>query len=192
MGFAAFANAIVMGLMTAALPVFTVQEMGWEDNQFPQILSASKLLAGVLGMFIGGALIDLIGRLKIIRWLIILLILCFAFFGMSSGYWENAMSINAFIIVYHILDVLITIVIFAIAMQLCWKQVAATQFTLYMMISNLGLSFGSYVFGYAEQWFTWEFIFLINIVFLLIMFVFIRLLDFDKHQAAMEKKFNIH
>lgn len=188
MGFAAFAHAMVMGLMTAALPVFTVQEMGWEDNQFPQILSASKLIAGVLGMFIGGALIDIIGKLKITRWLIFLLILCFGLFGIFSGYWENAMSINAFIIVYHILEVLITIVIFAIAMQLCWKQVAATQFTLYMMISNLGISFGSYIFGYADKWFSWEVIFLVNIVFLIIMFVFIRLMDFDKHSALMEKK----
>lgn len=190
MGFAAFAHAIVMGLMIAALPVFTVQEMGWDDNQFPQILSASKLIAGILGMFIGGALIDIVGKLKMTRWLIILLILSFGLFVIFSGSWENELSIKAFIVAFHILDVLITIVIFAIAMQLCWKQVAATQFTLYMMISNLGVSLGSYVFGYAEKELNWEMIFLVNIVFLIIMFVFIRLLDFDKHQAAMEKKFN--
>jgi PAT family beta-lactamase induction signal transducer AmpG len=188
MGFAAFSSAITAGFMQAALPVFTVQEMGWSDNQFPQILASSKMIGGIVGMFIGGALIDIIGKVKTISWLIVGMIMVFVVFVLFNASWEDARTIKIFILLYSVLDVLITIVIFAIAMQLCWKQVAATQFTLYMTISNLGMSFGAYIFGYAEQLFSWQLLFLSNVIFMGLMFVFIRFIDFDKHQRQLSLK----
>lgn len=188
MGLAAFSNSITQGFIDAALPVFTVQELGWSDNQFPQMLATAKLVGGVMGMFVGGALIDLVGKIKITMWLIAFKIVAFAALALSGSYWGNAITINAFILGYQVLDVFTTIVLFAIAMQLCWKQVAATQFTLYMTISNLGMSFGSYVFGYSEQFFTWEYLFLINVVLLAFMFIVVRFINFDKHDEQMAKK----
>ena len=73
-------------------------------------------------------------------------------------------------------------------MQLCSKQVAATQFTLYMTVSNLGMSLGSYLFGHMEQVLQWKYIFLLNVIFLAIMFVFIRYIDFDKHKKKLDLK----
>jgi PAT family beta-lactamase induction signal transducer AmpG len=188
MGFAAFSFSIIAGILMAALPVFAVQELEWSDNQFPQILGSAKLIAGVLGMFIGGALIDIIGKIKMVSWLIVSMIALFVAFYFLSDSWQNDDIIYTFIISYHILDVFITIVIFAIAMQLCSKQVAATQFTLYMTVSNLGMSLGSYLFGHMEQVLQWKYIFLLNVIFLAIMFVFIRYIDFDKHKKKLDLK----
>jgi PAT family beta-lactamase induction signal transducer AmpG len=188
MGFSAFSFAITKGFMDAALPVFAVQEMGWSDNQFPQVLASAKLIGGVLGMFIGGALIDIIGKLRIAAWLIVLMILTFVVFVAFSGQWANPLTIQLFIISYTVLVVFLTIVIFAIGMQLCWKQVAATQFTLYMTISNLGQSSGSYIFGHAEQWLSWEWLFVSNVIFLVIMFAFIRFIHFDRHREQIAKR----
>jgi len=188
MGFAAFSLSVSVGFMAAALPVFTVQELGWADNQYPEILSTSKLIGGILGMFIGGALIDIIGKIRMVSWLIGLMVLLIGLFAIMNNYWQDTMAVNAFILVYHILDVFITIVIFAMAMVLCWKQVAATQFTLYMTIANLGQSFGSYVFGHMEQWVNWQFLFLFNVLCFVIMFAFIRFVNVDRHQGMMLQK----
>ena len=64
-----------------------------------------------------------------------------------KNYWQNEIIVMAFIIGFYVLLTFTTIAIFASAMQLCWKRVAATQFTLYMAISNLG--FGSWSSNYG-------------------------------------------
>jgi PAT family beta-lactamase induction signal transducer AmpG len=186
MGVAAFSLSIFIGFMDAALPIFTVQKMGWADNQFPEVLSSSKLIGGIVGMLIGGAMIDIIGKIKMISWLIGITIAILIAFVFLQPYWAEPFAINIFILGYQVFNVLMTIVIFAIAMQLCWKQIAATQFTLYMTIANLGQSLGSYIFGYSEQFLDWQYIFLLNILFLVIMFITVRFIDFDKHKTQLE------
>ena len=189
LAFAIFSFGISRGFMDALFPVFTVQEMGWVDNQYPEILATAKLMGGFLGMFVGGALIDYLGKKRASFWLILILVISFILFVFFKTQWENPMTINIFIITFTVFVVFLTIVMFAIAMQLCWKQVAATQFTLYMTVSNLGQSFGSYLFGNSEQWITWEWMFLSNVALLVIMYLFIRFIDFDKHKEQMERRF---
>jgi PAT family beta-lactamase induction signal transducer AmpG len=188
MAFAIFSFGISRGFMDAAFPVFTVQEMGWIDNQYPEVLATAKLLGGILGMFVGGAFIDFVGKKRASFWLIFILILSFLLFVFFKSQWENPLTIKIFLITFTVFVVFLTIVMFAIAMQLCWKQVAATQFTLYMTISNLGQSFGSYLFGNAESWISWEWMFLSNVAFLIIMFGFIKFIDFDKHKKQLNER----
>jgi PAT family beta-lactamase induction signal transducer AmpG len=76
-------------------------------------------------------------------------------------------------------------------MQLCWKQVAATQFTLYMAILNFGMSTGSYLMGRMEQIMEWKNIFLVNILFISVMVVVIYFMNFEKHTKAMTGKMSI-
>ena len=71
-------------------------------------------------------------------------------------------------------------------MQLCWKRVSATQFTLYMAISNLGLAAGAALLGPLKDLFNWEYVILSYIVFALGMFVLMRFINFDKHQLRVE------
>ena len=72
-------------------------------------------------------------------------------------------------------------------MQLCWKRVAATQFTLYMAISNLGLAVGAAIMGQLKELFNWEYVILAYIIFAAIMLVLIRFINFDKHQKRVDE-----
>ena len=67
MGVAAFSFAIGRGLIDAILPVFTVQELGWTDVDYSQMFATTTLISGLLGMFIGGAMIDIFGKITDIR-----------------------------------------------------------------------------------------------------------------------------
>jgi PAT family beta-lactamase induction signal transducer AmpG len=49
------------------------------------------------------------------------------------------------------LDTLITVAMLPIAMRLCSRTVAATQFTLYMALSNFGVTLGAVLLGFADQ-----------------------------------------
>ena len=102
-------------------------------------------------------------------------------------YWQNDVFVMGFIIGFYVLITFTTIAIFASAMQLCWKRVAATQFTLYMAISNLGLAAGAAVMGQLKAFLDWEYVILIYVLFAVVMLVLIRFINFEKHQERVDE-----
>ena len=187
MGVAAFSYSVGRGLIDTVLPVFTVQELGWADTQYSQIFATANLISGVLGMVIGGFLIDYFGKVKMITIYMSLLILLAAAMSFLKSFWQNDVFITGFIICFYILLTFTNIAIFASAMQLCWKRVSATQFTLYMAISNLGLAAGAALLGPLKDLFNWEFVILSYVIFAGAMLILIRFINFDKHQFRVEK-----
>lgn len=186
MGVAAFSYSVGRGLIDTALPVFTVQELGWADTQYSQIFATANLISGVAGMIVGGFLIDYFGKVRMISIYLILLILLIGAMSFFNIYWQNEVFVTGFIIGFYVLLTFTTIAIFASAMQLCWKRVAATQFTLYMAISNLGLAAGAAIMGQLKGIFDWEYVILAYIVFAFVMLVLIRFINFEKHQKRVD------
>jgi PAT family beta-lactamase induction signal transducer AmpG len=72
-------------------------------------------------------------------------------------------------------------------MQLCWKRISATQFTLYMAISNLGLAAGAALMGPLKGFLNWEYVILSYIVFAGVMLVLIRFIHFEKHHKRVDE-----
>jgi PAT family beta-lactamase induction signal transducer AmpG len=72
-------------------------------------------------------------------------------------------------------------------MQLCWKRISATQFTLYMAISNLGLAGGAALMGQLKNVFDWEYVFLTYIVFAIVMLILMKFIKFEKHQKRVDE-----
>ena len=56
----------------------------------------------------------------------------------------------AFVIGWMSLDMLLTVALLPVSMRLCDARVAATQFTIYMAISNFGISFGAFMLGQTD------------------------------------------
>lgn len=187
MGVAAFSFSVGRGLIDTLLPVFTVQQLGWADTQYSQIFATANLISGVAGMIIGGFLIDYFGKVKMISVYMGLLILLVAAMSFLNNFWSNALFVTGFIIGFYILLTFTTIAIFASAMQLCWKRISVTQFTLYMAISNLGLAAGAAIMGQLKGFLDWEFVILSYVVFASIMLVLIRFINFEKHQNRVDE-----
>jgi PAT family beta-lactamase induction signal transducer AmpG len=187
MGVAVFSFSIGRGLIDTVLPVFTVQGLGWADTDYSQIFATANMIAGVLGMIIGGFLIDFFGKVKMISIYVGVLILLVTVMFFLKNFWQNEIIVIAFIISFYILLTFTYIAIFASAMQLCWKRVAATQFTLYMAISNLGLAAGAAIMGQLKEMFNWEYVILTYIVFASVMLILIRFINFEKHQKRVDE-----
>lgn len=185
MGVAAFSQAVARGLIDAILPVFTVQELGWTDAFYSKVFASSALVAGVLGMFVGGAMIDIFGKIRMMTIYAISLIALLLGMTFLTQFWSNNYFVIGFFVAFYVLDVFITIAIFAIAMQLSWKRIAATQFTLYMAIANIGLSVGPYIMGVLKTHFNWQIVFMAYLVFMLAVLTAMRLMNFDKHKKHM-------
>jgi len=167
--------------------VFTVQQLGWADTQYSQIFATANLISGISGMLIGGFLIDYFGKVKMISIYLSLIILLVAVMSFLNSLWQDELFVTGFIIGFYILITFTTIAIFASAMQLCWKRISATQFTLYMAISNLGLAAGAALMGQLKGFLNWEYVILSYIVFAGLMLVLIRFIHFEKHQKRVDE-----
>ncbi|MBL7764483.1 MAG: MFS transporter [Chitinophagaceae bacterium] len=170
--------------ISTLLPIFTVKELGWSNVTYSGYYATAKLIGGIVGMIIGGILIERYGKKRMLNvyfFCTIILATCFAFFKQQ---WANTNFIYSFMIIYNILFTITSICIFAIAMQCCWKKVSASQFTLYMTIANLGQISLAALIGPIKENFSWQ----ITILAFAIMFVVIWiLLQFLKINTQIEK-----
>ncbi|MDP3914296.1 MAG: MFS transporter [Bacteroidota bacterium] len=181
MGVAVFSYSIGRGLIRAILPVFTVLELGWTDTLYSQIFATTNLISGILGMFVAGALIDFFGKIRMMTIYLICLIALISVMTFMKDYWQYDVFTYGLFAGFFILDTFITIAIFATAMQLCWKRISATQFTLFMAIANLGLATGAKILGPLREVLPWEYVIFTFTGFAVVMLVLIRHIHFDNH-----------
>jgi MFS transporter, PAT family, beta-lactamase induction signal transducer AmpG len=186
MGMAAFSSSLGRGFIDVVIPLLTVQELGWADTHYSNIFAASQLAAGALGMIIGGFLVDRFGKKRMMSLFISMLGLLVLMMSFFSYLWHIESVVIAFVIVFYVLTCFLEIAVFASAMNLCWKKISATQFTLYMTISNLGLSAGSAVIGPLKEFFSYDQMILFYILTASAMFIFLRFVNFEKHQKRLE------
>jgi len=160
-----FMSLMAFNYIDTLIPIFTVQALGWTDQAYSQFYATATLVGGISGMLIGGILIDKFGKKRMLNVYFSLLILLTTSLAFLKMYWPNTWFISSFMIGYQVLYVFSSIGIFATAMECCWKKVSATQFTLYMTISNLGRIAGAKLIGPVKNQLSWEYtIFLFSIM----------------------------
>ncbi len=186
-GIASFVIGIMFGFMDTLFPVFSVQELGWTNTLFSEVFSILSIIAGILGMCIGGYLVDRFGKLKMTTLFLGILTLCISLFAMVTDFWHNNMVFYGFMFTYYTFYTFLSIATFAIGMQLCWKTVAATQFTLYMALSNMGRGFGATLFGIVKTNMIWEHVFLVVALSPIVMAILIQFLCFRRHKQQVDR-----
>ena len=186
MGIAFFSFNTGVGLIDAVFPVFTIQEAGWTNQSYSHIFSIVNIVSGLLGMVAGGFLSDRFGKRKMISIYLVVLLVLFASMVLLKSYWNSEFIITGFMGLYYMLYVFITIGSFAIGMELCWCRVSATQFTLYMAVSNIGRAVGASLLGPLKEAFAWEYVFLTVGVFSLVSLLFIMVLRLKKHLVRLD------
>ena len=186
MGIAIFIIGIMFGLMDTLLPVFTIQELGWTNTSYSQVYSTSSIIGGFLGLFVGGALVDFFGKRRMLSIYLIFLILAITNFAFLPTLWHNDLVVYIFILSYYAGYTFLCIAMFAICMQLCWSTVAATQFTLFMALSNMGRAWGSGLLGPLKEKMTWDQIFLWIAILPLGMLIFIQFINFIQHKKHID------
>jgi PAT family beta-lactamase induction signal transducer AmpG len=192
MGVAFFFIQMGFGLIHTLLPVFTIQAVGWSDQEYAHVFSLTSIVAGFLGMFAGGALADLFGKRRMMSIYLVSMILLMVAMASLKIYWSSAFLVTGFISAYITLWVFLSVAVFATGMELCWKRVAATQFTLYMAISNLGKAVGSGLLGPLRNVMPWEYVILSFSGFAIVMLVLIQFLRLKSHLDRIEILENNH
>lgn len=86
----------------------------------------------------------------------LLLILLTGGMAYYEVHWLNSHFTTAFIFAYTTLYCFSTIGLLSMAMKFCWKKVSATQFTVYMAITNFGFAAGPKLIGPIREAYGWE------------------------------------
>ena len=187
MGIASFIIGLMFGLVDTLLPIFTIQELGWTNTSYSQVYSITTVVGGFFGMFAGGALVDFFGDKKMIFIYLVATIIFITGFALLPELWQNEKIVFGFILLYYLFYTFLTIAMFAASMKLCWQVVAATQFTLFMAVTNMGRAAGSGLVGTFKETMSWDYVLLITAISPLLTLFFIKLIDFKKHRKKIEE-----
>lgn len=128
------------GLKTAFSPTLAVQEIGWDRSVFTNRDATADLVGGLFGIFVSGWLADRIGPMKALGCALLGMALLN---GAAVFLWQDGGLYFAYLLAYSILFVLMSVCTYAIAMGQSRGTVAATQFSIFMALLNLGTSFGA-------------------------------------------------
>ena len=139
------------GMFSGMTPLIGTGNVGWNEVQVTSMVGSAQLVAGVLGLTLGGWLGDTFGakRSTIAMFVALMSVSAAMWFGVAL--WGEPAYFTAFVYAWYGLDVLITVVALPISMRLCDPRVAATQFTLYMATSNFGSSIGAWALGSSRE-----------------------------------------
>lgn len=137
-----FLHRIRDGFGVAVLPVFATQGVGATTEEYTGL----NAILGVIAAFVGilfGPIIDKVGakRFLLVAFLVSAVI-HIGFVGLSE-YWTSREFVVGAWLATLIVSQLIFVGFIVLAMNICQSQMAATQFAIYMSLSNLSRTAGS-------------------------------------------------
>lgn len=150
---------LVFVLIETLIKIFIIQEVNWTNSEVSNWVAMSVLISGIAGLFLGGFLIKRFGKSKFTYGGLSLFILLMAGMALSYSLWQNVYWIHGFTLIFFIINTLTTISILAMAMTFCQKSIAASQFTIYMAMANLGAMFGARLLGFLKERMDWPMVF---------------------------------
>lgn len=146
--FVAFA---AYGLKTALVPVFAVQALGWDQQEFTRLAGAADIAGGLFGMAASGWIADRLGHGRAVLLSLALLAGLHGSMALAAPLWPQTWVFSAYFVAHALLFVLLSVSVYARAMAACDRLVAATQFAAFMAMLNLGTSFGAQQLGAIQR-----------------------------------------
>jgi MFS transporter, PAT family, beta-lactamase induction signal transducer AmpG len=145
-----FLAGVVIGTFTGMAPIYSVRMTGWEKDVYSSWVSQANLAAGLLGLVLFGFLAERWGP----RRMLIVTMVSFALAALTllalQAHWASGLLLITTIFVFKGLNTLRAVSAGAVSMGLCAPAVAASQFTLFMAMINLGNTAASASLGWLD------------------------------------------
>lgn len=144
-----FVRIMPKGSFEVFHPLMFQQRGGWSAAEFTGFMSSLALLGGVFGMLAGGYCVQRAGAQRMVAGVMASGAACFLAMALAEPYWGDQRLLIGFAITMKVIDVLAMAALITLAMQMCSPAVAATQFTIYMAVSNFGSPVGAALAAWA-------------------------------------------
>lgn len=132
------------GLFYPLTTEFFVQGLGWTAEQFSRAQGTWGVLAELLGALAGGYLCDRYGRRLMAAVGLVLLAVSMGGFGLFfAGSFDPGGGHVVLLPAFKGAMAFSTVAMFSLYMKVSWTTAAATQFTIYMAMGNLGFALGA-------------------------------------------------
>ena len=130
------------GIAVSVAPVFAVQQLGFTGGDYDNFQGVVGLAAAIAGVALG-PMMDRFGVKRL--YMIALLISAAASFMLASTstLWPDTTYVVTIGVVLALCNQMCFVAFIALAMNMCSMRVAATQFAIYMSLSNLLRSVGA-------------------------------------------------
>jgi PAT family beta-lactamase induction signal transducer AmpG len=150
-----FIDGIVSGYGRALMPVAAIQVFGFTTPQWSDLNAVMGLVGAVVALALG-PVIDRFGA-RTIMGLIIFLTGVHAFtLAGTQELWSNDTYVLVMMSAWILLLPIIMVCALALAMSICSAAESATQFAIYMSVSNLGATAGSFFYGAVADVTSWQ------------------------------------
>jgi PAT family beta-lactamase induction signal transducer AmpG len=145
------------GLSVPVTAELFTQELGWTAEKYGQVLGVFGTIGKLLGALGGGFLCDRLGVRRMVAAGVITTACTYLAFSLTSASWDTeGYPLVLFFLLLETGLALTSVSLFALFMKISWTTAAATQFTLYMTVLNLGNATGPLLtrlgLGYAETY----------------------------------------
>ncbi len=149
-----FIDGMVSGYGRALMTIAAVQVFDFTTPQWSDLNAVMGLTGAVIALALG-PLIDRFGAKKIMGLTIFLTgIHAFTLAG-TQEMWQNSTYVLVMMSLWVMLLPVIMVCALALAMSICSHVASATQFAIYMSISNLGATLGSMFYSMLSGYTSW-------------------------------------
>lgn len=174
------------GIVITINPVIAVQELGWLQTDYANWYAICGIIAAIAGVLIA-PLVDKFGAYRALTLVIAFRTVQFAVVAAMEESWHSEIFFQGFILLNYVSGQIVTVAIIAMFMRICFRQVAATQFAVYMASANLTLSLGAALVLPLDQIFDYVgmmyFVAGLNLAIL----VLLPLLDLEHHDQVLAR-----
>jgi PAT family beta-lactamase induction signal transducer AmpG len=152
-GVVALLATTASGMLSPIGAVLFVKTFGWSQAEYGAATGGAAVVAGLLGAVIGGFLADAAGPRRLVAMCSVLLAVLLVSFGvgMESDVFRDRTIVWSYLVAESALLGCINAAFFAVCFGVCRPIVAATQFTAYMALMNLGVAAAQGVAGDVES-----------------------------------------
>ncbi len=183
-----FGDRMSSGILQAVFPILTTQELGFPDTFYPEWTAIAGIIAAVFCV-LTSSVIDRFTALRAIYGGFIFKVLTVCLAGLLAAYWAMPSVMIAIIFTFELYTLWLTIATVSLFMNLCASKVAASQFAIYMALSNLALSAGSGLLGPLDRLLEFHQIFFTVAGINLAMMGCLLFFNLDKHKARLKDLF---
>jgi PAT family beta-lactamase induction signal transducer AmpG len=148
---ALFLGGVTYGLFIGLAPLFGAQRLGWAEATYASWTGTANLVAGLSAVLLLGFAVERWGaRRSFLLHHLLGAAMALLLFWLMRGGGGSAVLVTA-IFAFTLLDNLRSVSGSAVAMRLSEPAVAATQFSLFMAVANLGISAASASLGTLDR-----------------------------------------
>jgi len=144
---------ICEGLYDPLTTEFFVQKLGWSAERFATTIGTWGVTGEMIGALSGGYLASRYAGKSVALFGIGFVMLTMLLFSLTASSWESPGYPHHWLLpAFRGGIAFTTVCLFSLYMKFCWTPAAATQFTLYMALNNIGYSIGAKLNSWLPAW----------------------------------------